>query len=104
MYSLAYEIVYSKKSRLTCRVNALCPDSSENRVFTTANGLVLIVHDCSSASGFDLSQVSSKPRDGWDHDDHSEFPAFFTGSDTSLNNGTSNNIVDGRLVLSRGSD
>lgn len=104
MSLLAHEIYTKKKPRLTCRVNTLCPDLAENRVFATADGLVLIVHDCSSASGFDLTQVSSKTRDGWDHDDHSEFPAFFTGSHTSLDNGASNDIMDGRLVLSRGSD
>lgn len=103
MSLLAHEI-YIKKTRLTCRVNTLFLDLSENRVFTTADGLVLVVHDCSSASGFNLSQVSGKTRDGWDHDDHSESSAFFTSSHTSLDNGASDNIMDGRLVLSRGSD
>lgn len=104
MSLLAHEIYIKKKSQLTCQGNTLCPDLSDNRVFTTVDGLVLIVHDCSSAKDFNLSYVSSKTRDGWDHDNHSDSPAFFTGLHTSLDNSASNNITDGGLLLSHGSD
>lgn len=93
-----------KSGILTCRINALRLDLPKDRVFTTADRLVLVVHDCTSTGRLNLSQVTGKTRNSRDQDDDSELSSLFTSSDTSFDNRASNNIMNRRLVFSSSGD
>lgn len=60
--------------------------------------------DLPSSSGSIVSQVTSESRNGRNDDDDSELAAFLTCSDTSINDGLTDLIVDRCLLLSRRRD
>lgn len=50
------------------------------------------------------SKVSRKTRNRGDNNNDPEFPAFKSGSNTSIHNCPTNFIVDGSLLISRSGD
>lgn len=61
-------------------------------------------YDLPSSSGSIVSQITSESRNGRDDDDDSELATFLACSDTSIDNGLTNLIVDRCLLFSSCSD
>ena len=93
-----------KDEDMITRVHTFFLDLAEDGVFAAVDGFVLVVHNCTSACCRVVSQIASKPRDGGDHDDDSEFTTFFPGFDAGVYYSSPNYIVDWRLLLAGGSD
>lgn len=60
--------------------------------------------DLPCSRGSIVSQVASKSRNSRNDDDDSELATLLACSDTSINNGLTNLVVDGCLFFSRRSD
>lgn len=85
-------------------IHALRLDLLKDGKGTAVDGLVLVIHDGSRAHGRVISQITCKAGNGGNDNDDPEFPARFARSDAGIDDGSSNDVVDGVLLVAGGGD
>lgn len=64
-------------------------------MLAAADRLVLVVHDRAGASCLVLAEIAGETRYGRDDNDDTELSSLFARSYASIDNGPSDNVVDG---------
>lgn len=88
----------------TFGINACLLDLPHDRVLAPADRLVLVVHDGSGTSSSIVSQIACETRNSWDYNNDAELAAFLAGTNTSINNGPANLVIDGVLLFTGSSN
>ena len=88
----------------TVRIKAFFCNLAHDGVFAPINRFILVVHNGSGTQCCVLTEISSKPWDGRNDDDHPEFAVLLAGANTSIDNRPANEVVNRRLFLSGGSN
>jgi hypothetical protein len=89
---------------LTSGINALLLDLSVDGVLAAADGLVLIVHDRPSTRRSIITQITGESGDGRNDNNDSELATLFACTDTSIDDGPADGVVNRVLVFAGGSD
>lgn len=79
-------------------------DLPENGMFAAIDGFVLVVHNGTSTRRFVLSEISCESGNGWDDNDDSEFPTGLASSHTCIDDGATDGIKNGGLLVASSRD
>lgn len=73
-------------------------------MLATADRLVLVVHDSTCTGGSRVTQVACKAWNSGEDDNDTELASFLACSDASIDNGATDGIEDGSLLVASGGD
>lgn len=85
--------------RLTLWIDALRLDLLHDRMLSTIDRLILVIHDRTSAHSSIVSQVSCEARNGRNDNHNSEFTAFLGGANAGIDDGLANLVVNWALMF-----
>ena len=88
----------------TAGINALFLDLPKDRVLATANRLVLIVHDCSSARRGIITQITSEAGNRRDDNNDAELAAFLACFHARIDNSPANRVENWTLLVASSGD
>jgi hypothetical protein len=73
-------------------------------MLAAAYGLVLVVHDSTRTDGSRVTQVTCKTWNSGENDNDTELAPLLACSDASIDNGATDGIEDGSLLVTSGRD
>lgn len=86
------------------RVDALRLDLLEDRMGSSVNRLVLVVHDSSGSHGRIIPEIAGEARDGGNNDDDPELSTLFARLDAGVHDSSPDGVVDWGLLLASSGD
>src|SRR5690242_16580949 len=88
-----------EEENVLVRIDTLRFNTLKDAVFSTADTLELVVHDCTGSCRSIVTEITSKTRDSRNENDDSEFAALLSSVYNCFNDSSSNLIVHRTAVV-----